>query len=106
MPRCLSQESRGSVGSESCRSPGIGQNEPNRAHNQEADTMRTQQRGGFTLIELLTVIAIISILFGLVAVAAPRVLEKAKIADTENQASQLRTSLATYQTTHGSLPPA
>ncbi len=68
--------------------------------------MRTQQRGGFTLIELLTVIAIISILFGLVAVAAPRVLEKAKIADTENQASQLRTSLATYQTTHGSLPPA
>ena len=70
--------------------------------------MTPQKPNGFTLIELLTVIAIISILGTIVIVAAPKVLEKAKIARTEADMSSLRTALATYATNSkaGAYPPA
>lgn len=67
--------------------------------------MRTVRTAGFTLVELLVVIAIIGILFGFTAVAVPRVLERAKIAQTTNNANQIRTILSTYYTDHGSYPP-
>ena len=67
--------------------------------------MRTVRTAGFTLIELLVVIAIIGILFGFTAVAVPRILERAKIAQTTNAANQLRTVLSTHYTDHGTYPP-
>ncbi len=62
-------------------------------------------RRGFTLVELLVVIAIIGILAGFVAVALPRVIMKAKMSDTMNTMTQLRTALIAYYTDHNSLPP-
>jgi prepilin-type N-terminal cleavage/methylation domain-containing protein len=67
--------------------------------------MRTVRTAAFTLVELLVVIAIIGILFGFTAVAVPRVLERAKIAQTTSTATQLRTVLSTYYTDYGSYPP-
>ena len=66
--------------------------------------MRTVQNKGFTLIELLTVIAIIGILAGLVAVGAPRALERAKLADVDGDFNALRATLVDYSTEHTSLP--
>jgi prepilin-type N-terminal cleavage/methylation domain-containing protein len=66
--------------------------------------MRTERTAAFTLVELLVVIAIIGILFGFTAVAVPRVLERAKIAQTTSTATQLRTVLSTYYADHGSYP--
>jgi prepilin-type N-terminal cleavage/methylation domain-containing protein len=67
--------------------------------------MRSASERGFTLIELLTVIAIITILTGMVAVGLPRMLEKAKLADVQNDLNLIRGALATYMTQHGSYPP-
>ncbi len=68
--------------------------------------MKAVRAAGFTLIELLTVIAIIAILAGLTAVALPRVLARAKIADVETDFGAIRTSLAAYATDYGTYPPA
>ncbi len=68
--------------------------------------MSTQRSRGFTLIELLTVIAIISILFGMVAVGLGRARERANIADVESDFKALQTALATYYATRGSYPAA
>jgi prepilin-type N-terminal cleavage/methylation domain-containing protein len=68
--------------------------------------MYTGKNRGFTLIELLVVIAIIAILAGFLAVGLPRAIEKAKIADAQNDFVQLRNALSVYMTDHGSYPPA
>jgi len=60
---------------------------------------------GFTLIELLTVIAIISILAGLTFGALPKVLERAKMSSLENSLNQIRLTLVSYMSDHGSYPP-
>ncbi len=67
--------------------------------------MRTARIGGFTLIELLTVIAILSILFAITAVAAPRVIERARVANAQSIMTDIRTQLATYASEHGTYPP-
>ncbi len=67
--------------------------------------MINQKSKGFTLIELLAVIAIIGILAALVTVGAPRVLEKARIADVESDFNNLRIALASYAADFGSYPP-
>ncbi|GMU92576.1 MAG: hypothetical protein AMXMBFR4_16340 [Candidatus Hydrogenedentota bacterium] len=68
--------------------------------------MKAARGGGFTLIELLTVIAIISILAGLTAVALPRALERARIADVQTDFNAIRTALAEYYTEQDTYPPA
>ena len=68
--------------------------------------MKAVRKCGFTLIELLTVIAIISILAGLTAVALPRALEKAKITDAQADMNAIRTALVQYYTENGSYPLA
>ncbi len=68
--------------------------------------MKTARTWGFTLIELLVVIAIIGILAGLVSVALPRALERAKIADVETDFNAIRTALTQYYTDNESYPPA
>ncbi len=60
---------------------------------------------GFTLVELLVVIAIIGILAALIAAAIPRILERARIANAENNFTQIRTILTAYFTDHDSYPP-
>jgi len=67
--------------------------------------MMNQKNKGFTLIELLAVIAIIGILAALVTVGAPRVLEKARIADVQSDFNNIRNALATYYADFGSYPP-
>jgi len=67
--------------------------------------MKTALTRGFTLIELLTVIAILSILFAITAVAAPRIIERARVANTESIMNDIRTKLATYAAEHGAFPP-
>ena len=64
------------------------------------------RRAGFTLIELLTVIAIIGVLTALTAVVLPRIMEKARLTETQNVANQLRILLTAYYTEHGTYPPA
>lgn len=66
--------------------------------------MKSRQLSGFTLIELLTVIAIIAILAAFTATALPRVLERARVADTENTLNQMRTALTGYFTQYKTYP--
>lgn len=68
--------------------------------------MNAQRRSGFTLIELLTVIAIIAILAGFIAVAAPRALERAKLRRMQAAMIDIRTAMTVYYTEHNSYPPA
>lgn len=69
-------------------------------------TAPLKQAQGFTLIELLTVIAIIGILIGFIAVGLPRAIESAKIAKIENTFLQIRNILTEYYVDHGTFPPA
>ena len=65
---------------------------------------RTPARG-FTLIELLTVIAVIAILASITLVAAPRLIERAKLRSLDGTMRELRTVLAEYYADHGTYPP-
>ena len=68
--------------------------------------MNTAHVRGFTLIELLVVIAIIGILAGLVSVALPGALERAKIAKVEADFRAISGALTQYYTDHESFPAA
>ncbi|MFP4502795.1 MAG: type II secretion system protein [Candidatus Hydrogenedentota bacterium] len=67
--------------------------------------MKNRSAWGFTLIELLTVIAIIAILAGIVAVAAPRMLERAHLRQLDATMHELRNVLAQYYADNTSYPP-
>lgn len=64
-----------------------------------------ENRSGFTLIELLTVIAIISILAGIIAVGLPRAIERARLASLDGTFRGIDTVLSAYLSEHGSYPP-
>ena len=69
--------------------------------------MKSRCGRGFTLIELLTVIAIISILAGMITVGLGRMREKARITRAYSEMSGIRTELVAYFTKHReTFPPA
>jgi len=70
-----------------------------------AVTSRTRDERGFTIIELLVVMAIISILLGLVAGALHKAMEQARIAAMKTLLGGLKTGLETYKQAHGVYPP-
>ncbi|HBO43798.1 MAG TPA: hypothetical protein DD670_07680 [Planctomycetaceae bacterium] len=65
----------------------------------------TPARRGFTLVELLTVIVIISILAGLVTVAALSAIKGAKRATISSEITQLSMALQKYKDERGDYPP-
>ncbi|MDA1013112.1 MAG: type II secretion system protein [Planctomycetota bacterium] len=67
---------------------------------------RNRIRSGFTLIELLIVIAIISILAGLILGAVQMVRGKVRVAEVVAEFSQIETALAGFESKYGKLPPS
>lgn len=69
-------------------------------------SQQKSDRGAFTLMELLVVITIIMILAGMAFPGAKGVLDRARKAGAENQALQVRSSIAAYYTEYRRYPLA
>ena len=65
---------------------------------------KSNRRSGFTIVELVTVIAIISILLGLIVSAVFGIQNKAKRAKSAALFGKVITSLATYRKDNGAYP--
>ncbi|MFN0057990.1 MAG: prepilin-type N-terminal cleavage/methylation domain-containing protein [Planctomycetota bacterium] len=66
--------------------------------------MSDRREAGFTLIELLIVIAIIALLMGLVTFAIQSAQKKSKIVQTQNDISNFRSALKSFNTDTGNYP--
>jgi general secretion pathway protein G len=61
---------------------------------------------GFTLMELLTVIAVISILMGMILTGGEKAKLKAKVYKTQAMISSIDTAVSMYHTDFGAYPPS
>jgi len=64
-----------------------------------------RRTGGFTIVEVLMVVAIMTLLFGLVIVATSTVRKNAAISSTKALISRLRNAIADYHQSTGHYPP-
>lgn len=67
---------------------------------------RPRQREGFTLIELLTVIGILSLLLGILAVTATTVRVRTRVQKSQFIINQLVGAIRTYHNDRGEYPPS
>ncbi len=71
-----------------------------------ATSSRRDRLRGFTLVELLTVIAVVTILAGLVMTAVGGARERARSVTCRNTLRQLGVAFHLYANDHGNLPPS
>jgi type II secretion system protein G len=78
---------------------------PRRARAASEKGRKKMRRGGFTLVEVLVVIAIISVLMGLVLPSLMKAGSRAKITETKALIVRLKAALQAYEHDHGDYPP-
>ncbi len=65
---------------------------------------RRRRRKGFTLVELLVVVTIIGLLVGIMTVAIPKRITKARATTTQAQIAQLKSAIYNYHLDTGTFP--